>query len=84
MLQRQLHCAFEMSQQEPDGFKRCTGLNRFMDGIVTERLRRPRIDEQGLRLRRSLSKIQHRFPFPTADELGKKFTSVADTQHRRQ
>jgi hypothetical protein len=60
-----------MSQQEPDGFERGTGLDRFMDGIVPERLRRPHIDEQGLRLRRSLSKIQHRLPFPTADELGK-------------
>jgi hypothetical protein len=53
-----------------------------MDWIVTERLCRSRIDEQGLRISRSLSKIQHRFPFPTADELGKKFTSVTHTQQR--
>src|SRR4029077_14716240 len=71
LLQRQLHRAFEMSQQEPDVFERCTGLLRLMDGIVTERLSHPGIDKQGLRLRRSLSKTQHRLPLPTADELGK-------------
>jgi hypothetical protein len=53
-----------------------------MDGIVTERLRCPGIDEQGPRLSRSLSKIQHRFPFPTVDKLGKEFTPMTHTEQR--
>jgi len=71
LLQGQLDRTFKMSQQEPDVFERCAGLLRFVDGIEPERLRCPCINEQGLCLSRSLSKIQHCCPLQTANELGK-------------
>jgi hypothetical protein len=72
-----------MSQQESNGFQRGTRLSRFMDGIVSEWLGRPGIDEQGLGPSRSLSKAQYRLPLTTARELSKEFTSVAHTKHRK-
>lgn len=54
-----------------------------MDGIKPEWLCDSGIDEQGLRLCSSLSKTQYRLPLMMVRELGKVFTSVADTQYRQ-
>ena len=82
LLQRQLHRTFEMSQQEADGFERRTRLFRLMNGIEPEWLRRSGIDEQGLRLSRSLNKAQYSLPLSMVDKLGKEFTSMPHTQQR--
>jgi hypothetical protein len=69
-----------MSHKEPDGFECRTGFFGLMDWIEPERLRRPGIDKQRLRLSSSLSKARDSLPVPMPDELSEEFTSVTHAQ----